>query len=43
LWDIETEQYYEGPELAPPAAHPTSQPTPGPRGKVPADWQLHLH
>ncbi|KOV37371.1 UBP-type zinc finger protein [Streptomyces sp. XY431] len=43
FWNIETEQYYEGPELAAPAAHPLTQPTPGPLGKVPADWQLHLH
>ena len=43
LWNVETEEYYEGPELAAPAAHPVSQPTPGPHGKVPADWQLHLH
>ncbi|MFI6846489.1 UBP-type zinc finger domain-containing protein [Kitasatospora sp. NBC_00085] len=43
FWNVETGQYYEGPQLAPPAAHPLSQPTPGPRGKVPADWQLHLH
>ncbi|MGX1884797.1 UBP-type zinc finger domain-containing protein [Streptomyces sp. NPDC055287] len=43
FWNIETEQYYEGPLLAPPTSHPASQPTPGPRGKVPADWQLRLH
>jgi Zn-finger in ubiquitin-hydrolases and other protein len=32
-----------GPELAPPRQHPASQPVPGPAGRVPADWQRHLH
>ncbi|GGR10685.1 UBP-type zinc finger domain-containing protein [Streptomyces netropsis] len=41
--NIETEQYSEGPPLTPPTSRPTSQPTLGPRGKAPADWQLHLH
>ena len=31
------------PELAPPEHHPASQPTPGPAGRVPADWERHLH
>ncbi len=43
FWNIETEQFYTGPRLAPPANHPTAQPTPGPRGRVPGDWQHHLH
>jgi hypothetical protein len=43
LWNIETGQYYEGLQLAPPTSHPASQPTPGPQGKVPADWQRYLH
>lgn len=42
FWNIETDQYYEGPEPAPPTAHPMSQPTPGPRGKVPEDWMRQL-
>jgi hypothetical protein len=32
-----------GPGLAPPTHHPRSQPTPGPAGAVPRDWQAHLH
>jgi hypothetical protein len=32
-----------GPELAPPACHPESQPVPGPEGNVPTDWQAHLN
>ncbi|MER8187875.1 UBP-type zinc finger domain-containing protein [Kitasatospora sp. NPDC094015] len=43
FWNVETEEYYEGPELAGPQAHPVSQPTPGPGGSVPADWREHLH
>ncbi|MFD6275490.1 UBP-type zinc finger domain-containing protein [Streptomyces sp. NPDC060209] len=43
FWNIETDQYYQGPPLTAPTSHPTSQPTPGPRDKVPTDWQLHLH
>ena len=43
FWDYESEQYYGGPNLVPPEHHPLSQPTPGPTGRVPADWQRHLH
>ncbi len=43
FWDYERQQYYEGPQLVPPEHHPLSQPTPGPTGRVPADWQRHLH
>lgn len=42
-WSFETEQYYDGPELADPQAHPDDQGVPGPTGRVPADWQRHLH
>jgi len=31
-----------GPELAPPYHHPIDQPTPGPQGKVPRNWQRIL-
>jgi hypothetical protein len=43
FWDFTTERDVAGPKLAPPDAHPADQPTPGPRGRVPADWQFHLH
>ena len=43
FWNFQDEQFYDGPELAPPDSHPLDQPTPGPRGKVPADWRSHLH
>jgi hypothetical protein len=37
------EMYASGPDLAPPDHHPLDQPTPGPAGRVPRDWQRHLH
>jgi hypothetical protein len=43
FWSYTTKQFYEGPALAPPEHHPLDQPTPGPRGRVPADWQSHLN
>ena len=43
FWDYATNQYYEGPVIAPPHHHPPDQPVPGPAGCVPKDWQRHLH
>lgn len=43
FWDFQTDEYAEGPPLAPPDHHPLAQPVPGPAGHVPADWQSHLH
>jgi hypothetical protein len=43
FWDYASQEAYTGPMLAPPAHHPLSQPVPGPRGRVPPDWQAHLH
>ena len=43
FWDYVSEQFYDGPALADPQHHPLDQPVPGPAGKVPADWQRHLH
>jgi hypothetical protein len=34
---------FDGSQLAPPDHHPLDQPTPGPAGRVPADWQQLLH
>lgn len=39
FWDYVAEGYVDGPDLAPPVSHPESQPTPGPAGRVPADWR----
>jgi hypothetical protein len=38
FWDYESNDYYEGPELAPPQCHPLDQTVPGPRGRVPLNW-----
>jgi hypothetical protein len=44
FWSYGTNEFYEeGPELAPPQHRPSSQPVPGPTGRVPRDWQSHLH
>jgi hypothetical protein len=43
FFSYRTQDYVDGPPLAPPRAHPTSQPAPGPNGHVPADWQSLLH
>ena len=43
FWNYATDDYYDGPELAAPDSHPLDQPTPGPRGRVPADWRKHIH
>jgi hypothetical protein len=44
FWNYDNDQMYSGgPTLAPPENHPDSQPVPGPAGRVPGDWQAHLH
>lgn len=43
FWDFRTDDYYDGPPLAEPSHHPLDQPTPGPAGRVPADWRRHIH
>ena len=44
FWSYPSREFYDsGPTLAPPQHHPVSQPVPGPAGRVPADWQRHLH
>jgi hypothetical protein len=43
FYDYRTEGFIEGPELAPPEAHPIGQGVPGPAGSVPDDWQSKLH
>ena len=39
FWDYATDSMIDGPPLAPPRSHPGSQTTPGPRDRVPADWE----
>jgi hypothetical protein len=43
FYDYRDEQVYDGPRLTPPEHHPLDQPTPGPAGRVPANWQQLLH
>jgi hypothetical protein len=44
FWSFPHEDFYEsGPTLADPQFHPREQPTPGPQGRVPRDWQAKLH
>jgi hypothetical protein len=38
FWNYQTDDFDDGPELAPPASHPADQTVPGPRGRVPRDW-----
>src|SRR5688572_17592954 len=42
FYDYESEEFIEGPALAPPLCHPLDQPVPGPKGRVPRDWERHL-
>ncbi|WP_328858027.1 UBP-type zinc finger domain-containing protein [Williamsia herbipolensis] len=39
FYDYGTGAMFEGPVLAPPDHHPESQTAPGPRARVPSNWQ----
>jgi len=41
-WDFVGQVDVMGPSLAPPTSHPRSQSVPGPRERVPYDWQEQL-
>jgi hypothetical protein len=43
FFDYEKQRMITGVELLPPHAHPVSQPTPGPAGRVPANWESLLN
>jgi hypothetical protein len=44
FWNYQTDEVYDDrPALAAPEHHPLDQPAPGPAGRVPSDWQAHLH
>ncbi|HEV3450544.1 MAG TPA: UBP-type zinc finger domain-containing protein [Acidimicrobiia bacterium] len=43
FWNYLTSEAFDGPALRAPAQHPLDQPVPGPRDRVPSDWQRHLH
>ncbi|MGY1832312.1 UBP-type zinc finger domain-containing protein [Geodermatophilus sp. SYSU D01180] len=42
-WDYAAGEFGGDLRLAPPTSRPVGQPAPGPAGRVPADWQRHLH
>jgi len=43
FYDYRTEESFAGPKLHAPHCHPLDQPTPGPEGAVPPNWQSLLH
>lgn len=43
FYDFETRNYVDGVPLPPPTAHPIDQPVPGPKGKVPHNWESLLN
>ena len=43
FYDYVTADMFTGPRLAPPTSRPHDQPSPGPAGRVPADWISRLH
>jgi Zn-finger in ubiquitin-hydrolases and other protein len=43
FYDYRTEQFFEGPALAPPDSHPAEQGVPGPHDRVPPDWRSKLN
>ena len=43
FYDYRSDEFVTGPPLTPPTHHPVGQSVPGPRERVPRDWQRHLH
>jgi hypothetical protein len=44
FWSYPDGSWHEaGPRLAAPGSHPAGQPTPGPEGRVPADWRSKVN
>src|SRR3954469_1635647 len=42
FWNYDTNEYYDGPQLAAPECHPEDQAVPGPADRVPPDWVKQL-
>ncbi|MGN7800396.1 UBP-type zinc finger domain-containing protein [Leifsonia sp. 22587] len=42
FYDYRTQAFVDGPRLAPPESHPTTQSVPGPADRVPRDWERRL-
>lgn len=43
FYDYRDQQMHDGPELAAPISRPGDQPVPGPKGRVPGNWQELIH
>ena len=43
FYDYRSNEFFDGPPLAAPDAHPLDQGVPGPPGRVPSDWQMKLN
>ena len=43
FYDYRSNEFFDGPTLAAPDAHPLDQGVPGPKGRVPGDWQSKLN
>ena len=43
FFDYASGRYLEGPPLAAPQHHPLDQSVPGPKDRVPPDWERYLH
>jgi hypothetical protein len=43
FYDYEKRGMIKGVELLPPHSHPEDQPSPGPAGRVPTNWESLLH
>ncbi len=43
FWNYELNSQVSGPRLAPPRHHPSTQSAPGPRGRVPENWEELLN
>jgi hypothetical protein len=43
FYDFRTDKMSAAQPLIPPLSHPIDQPVPGPRGRVPQNWETRLH
>ena len=43
FWNCRTAKPFYGPKLAPPRSRPVDQPSPEPKGRVPANWEDYLN
>ena len=43
FYDFRTNEMLAAEPLAPPLSHPLDQPVPGPKGRVPRDWEAKLN